>query len=210
MSDDAEGGLALIYLHGYGQPVDQLLPSAFELARQAQMRIFLPAGPLRHRLGGPAWWHFDQAWSGGIETGDEQPPEVQIPAQLVSARVGVQQLLREIRARHRPQAAALVGYSQGAMLSVDVAAAGDPPVDRVVALSGQLLAASLPAVRAPRPTRTPVLVVHGRSDGFSDAELLVTTLRRNGHSVILRPFDGGHVLPPPDLLAEVGAFVIGR
>jgi predicted esterase len=79
-------------------------------------------------------------------------------------------------------------------------------------MSGALLCASLPALRASRPTRVPVFVTHGRNDRMlplSDGDLLAATLRRHGHPVTWRPFDDGHVLPSGDLFDEVARFVVG-
>jgi phospholipase/carboxylesterase len=208
----APGGVALVFLHGYGRGPDEFVSRAKQLIARGPLTVFLPAGPLPHDRGGRAWWHFDQPWPGVAATGDEQGPAVETPPQLASARVGVQQLLRDIQKRHRPRATVLAGFSQGAMLAVDVAAAAHPPVDRVVAMSGSLLAASLPALRAPHPVRVPAFITHGRKDSglpLSDGDLIATTLRRHGHQVIWRPFDDGHVLPPDDVFEELARFVLG-
>jgi phospholipase/carboxylesterase len=209
----APGNTALLFLHGYGQRPDFFLPRAQELVRRGPLTAFLAAAPLPHPSGGRAWWHFDQPWPGVVETGDEQGPPLATPPLLMSARVGVQQLLLEIQRRHRPRTLVLAGFSQGAMLAIDVALAANPPVDRVVAMSGGLLAPSLPALRADRPVRLPAFVTHGTRDkqlARTDGEVLADSLRRHGHPVTWRPFDGGHQLPPEQIFDELARFVLNE
>jgi phospholipase/carboxylesterase len=104
-----------------------------------------------------------------------------------------------------------VGFSQGAMLALDVALAAMPKVDRVAALSGALLADSLPALR---PARTPlpaVFIAHGTSDPvvpFRSAEIARDLLQRQGLSVAFHAFGGGHTIPRA-VTEELGRFLSG-
>ncbi len=94
----------------------------------------------------------------------------------------------------------LGGFSQGAMLSLDVALAADPPVDRVIAMSGLLLADSLAGLEAERASRPAIFVSHGRADPvlpFSEGERAKNLLAKRGFDVTFRPFDGGHQIPAP-------------
>jgi phospholipase/carboxylesterase len=123
----------------------------------------------------------------------------------------VQALLRAVRARHQPDTLVLGGFSQGAMLSLDVALAAEPAVDRVVALSGLLLADSLPGLRAARPARPAIFASHGRQDPvlpFAEGEQARTLLASAGFSVTWRPFDGGHTIPPP-IVEALDGFLFG-
>ena len=83
---------------------------------------------------------------------------------MLAARAAVQGLIATIIDRHAPTSVALVGFSQGAMLAIDVALAGAPPVDRVAAMSSVLLVDSVPALTAPHATRPRFLLSHGRRD----------------------------------------------
>jgi phospholipase/carboxylesterase len=107
---------------------------------------------------------------------------------------------------------ALVGFSQGAMLAIDVALAGAPGVDLVVAMSGVLLTDSVSALTAPHPRKPRFLLSHGRRDpvvSFSSSERAKDLLEKHGFSVTWRPFDGGHEIPPP-VLAEVNRFLFSE
>jgi phospholipase/carboxylesterase len=197
MPESERGGTAVVLLHGWGAPGDDLVPLARRLVRP-RSRFFVPAAPLPHPVSGRAWWQLDadkpeHAWEDEIPAGYVMRPAV------TRARVAVQQLLRDVRARYAPDVLVLAGFSQGAMLSLDVGLAADPPVDRVGVLSGALLVDSLPALRAPRAKRPAVLVTHGRADvrlPFHGAERITDLLAKRGFPVTFHPFDGGHEIPP--------------
>jgi phospholipase/carboxylesterase len=85
------------------------------------------------------------------------------------------------------------------MLSLDVALDASPPVDRVAALSGVLLADSVAGLRAARATRPPIFVSHGRGDPvvpFRAGERAKDLLERHAFTVSFHPFAGGHEIPP--------------
>jgi phospholipase/carboxylesterase len=210
MREDEPGGTAVVLLHGWGAPGDDLVPLARALERE-RTRFFLPAGPLPEVGGGRAWWHLDprdrpvHAWD-DQEVAGHQPHH-----QVTEARKAIQAVLRTVRERYRPESLVLGGFSQGAMLSLDVALAAAPPVDKVVALSGVMLADSLPALKAARAQRPPVFLSHGRHDdllAFPGAERAREMLERHGFSVTWRPFDGGHDIPPA-IVEELRRFLFG-
>src|SRR6185295_9267806 len=112
--------------------------------------------------------------------------------------------------RYRPDALRLAGFSQGAMLSLDVALAAAPPVDRVAALSGVLLADSLPALKTAQPRKPLVYVSHGREDpmlAFRGGERAKEILERHGFQVTFHPFEGGHEIPP-EIVDELRGFLL--
>jgi phospholipase/carboxylesterase len=208
MSEDERGGTAVVVLHGWGAPGDDLVPLAEALARPG-VRFFVPAAPLPEMGGGRAWWHLDPNVRPPHASTDEPTPGFQPTPAVVAARAAVQGLIATVVDRHAPATVALVGFSQGAMLSIDVALAGAPGVERVVAMSGVLLTDSVPALTAPHPSQPRFLLSHGRRDpvvAFSSGERAKDLLEKNGFPVIWRPFDGGHEIPPP-VLAEVDRFL---
>jgi phospholipase/carboxylesterase len=207
MPEGKTGGLAVVLLHGWGAAGDDLVPLARALARPGT-RFFVPAAPLPERGGGRAWWHLDAPDRPAHAHGDE-PPSTPPHHALVAARTAVQALLKDIRARHRPDRLVLGGFSQGGMLSIDVALAADPAVDRVAVLSGVLLADSLANLRRPRDHTTPVFVSHGRQDpmlAFAAGERLKDALGRQGFPITWRPFDGGHEIPPA-VVRDLAGFI---
>jgi len=208
MRDDERGGAAVIVLHGWGAPGDDLVPLAQELNRPG-VRFFVPAAPLPEVGGGRAWWHFDRGDRPPHADSDQLPAGFKPTPALLAARAAVQALITTVVERHAPESVALVGFSQGAMLSIDVALAGTPRVDRVVAMSGLLLVDSVSALNAPRPSRPRFLLSHGRQDPvvpFSGGSRAKELLEKHGFPVTWRPFDGGHEIPP-SILVEVSRFL---
>lgn len=197
MSETERGGLAVVVLHGWGAPGDDLVSLARRL-EGPRSRFFVPAAPLPKGPNGRAWWSLEPGQRPVHAWHDAAPPDYRPHAQVTSARRAVQRLVRDIRSRYRPERVALVGFSQGGMLSLDVALAGDPPIDRVGVLSGLIIADSLTglhAARAPRPT---FLVSHGRADSvlpFEAGESTARLLEKYGFATTFLAFDGGHTIP---------------
>lgn len=207
-SEDERGGSAVVVLHGWGAPGDDLVPIAGALRRPG-VRFFVPAAPLPEMGGGRAWWHLDpnarppHASTDQLAAGFRPNPEV------VAARAAVQALIAAIVDRYAPTTVALVGFSQGAMLAIDVALAAAPGVQVVVAMSGVLLMDSVSALTAPHPIGPRFLLCHGRRDPvvpFPNGTRAKDLLEKHGFSVTWRPFDGGHEIPAP-VLADVDRFL---
>ena len=208
MSEDERGGSAVVVLHGWGAPGDDLVPLAEALQRQG-VRFFVPAGPLPEMGGGRAWWHLDPNARPPHASTDQLARGFQPTPAVVTARAAVQALIATVVDRYAPTTVALVGFSQGAMLSIDIALAGAPGVDLVVAMSGVLLMDSVSALTAPHPSHPRFLLSHGRRDPvvpFASGSLAKDLLEKHGFSVTWRPFDGGHEIPSP-VLAEVERFL---
>jgi phospholipase/carboxylesterase len=208
MRTDERGGQAVVVLHGWGAPGDDLVPLAEALERPG-VRFFVPAAPLPEMGGGRAWWHLDPYTRPPHAVSDQMAPGFQPTAAVVEARVAVQGLVASVVERYAPATVALMGFSQGAMLSIDVALAGTPGVDRVVAMSGVLLMDSVPSLTAPRLTRPRFLLSHGRQDPvvpFAGGARAKEVLEKSGFDVTFRPFDGGHEIPPP-VLADAEQFL---
>jgi phospholipase/carboxylesterase len=208
MGEDERGGTAVVVLHGWGAPGDDLVPLAEALKRPG-VRFFVPVAPLPEVGGGRAWWHLDLNTRPPHASTDQLAPGFLPNAAVVAARAAVQALIATVVERHAPTTVALVGFSQGAMLSIDVALAGTPGVDLVVAMSGVLLMDSVSALTAPHPIRPRFLLSHGRQDPvvpFSSGNRAQDLLEKHGFSVRWRPFDGGHEIPST-VLADVDRFL---
>ena len=97
------------------------------------------------------------------------------------------------------------GFSQGAMLTTDVALRAGSPFAGLVILSGSFLCADAwKPLMAERGAKLRVVQSHGRRDPilpFAAAELLNEALVSSGAQAELVAHDGGHEIPPPALLA---------
>lgn len=191
-----KGGTAVVLLHGYRANGDDLVGLARTLERPAT-RFIVPAALLAVPNGGRAWWELHGA-NAPTPALDENAPSGEPQAPLSAARAAVQHLLRTVKQRYQPQRLCVAGFSQGAMLALDVALQADPAVDRVAALSGLLLADSLRGVTQRREPRPAVFMSHGRDDHvlpFPAAERGKSLLEKLGFEVNFFAFDGGHTIP---------------
>jgi phospholipase/carboxylesterase len=207
--DGARGGNAVVLLHGWGAQGDDLVPLAAEL-EQPGVRFVVPAGLLPEVGGGRAWWHLHDA-DRPAQASNDEPPLQSPNARLQAARDAVRGVLRTVAERWAPERLFLVGFSQGAMLSLDLALAGAPRIDRVAVLSGVMLADSVPGLLAPPTPRPPIFVSHGRQDPilpFGAGERMRTLLQKHGFAVDWHPFDGGHTIPA-SIVAALRAFLFG-
>lgn len=205
--------LIAILLHGFGAPGDDLVGLAHAVS--GPTRFVFPEAPMR--LGGPygdgrAWWPLDlAALEARLRAGAARAAIDEVPDGLPEVRAQMAQLVAEVSTRFAVPAdrIALGGFSQGAMLALDVALHGADALAGVVLLSGTLVAASEWLPRLPTLAGRPVFQSHGRHDPllpFSLAELLADRLRQAGARVDWHPFDGGHTIPP-QVLGELGAFL---
>jgi phospholipase/carboxylesterase len=198
LGEDARGGTAVVLLHGFGAAGNDLVSLARALA-QPRTRYVVPAGLLTLPSGGSAWWQLDKR-----PTYDAEQELVVEPADLLRARRAVLGVLATLRERYAPDALFVAGFSQGAMLALDVALQPMARVERVAVLSGALPRDSGRALARRRKQRPLVFVSHGRQDRvlrFAGAEHLVQRLEAADYAVRFRPFDGGHEIPEGTRLA---------
>ena len=103
-----------------------------------------------------------------------------------------------------PEKLVLGGFSQGAMLSLDVALHRKIKPAALLLMSGTLLAESEWVPRMASLAGFPIVQSHGRTDmllPFDIAEVLRDRLREAGALVEWVPFVGGHEIPRAVLAA---------
>lgn len=188
----------VVMLHGYGANGADLRDVAQTLANDLPDTVFLLPDALEPMPGAPgAFQWFPLAGSDDV-----------------SRRAGVRRAVAQLTPRidHELQARglararlALVGFSQGAMLALDLGLHLDPPAAGVVSLSGRLVDDG-----APSPTPSPALLVHGTADGripVSETERALGLLGRlhvRTESLLMPGV--GHTIPP-QAISAAGAFL---
>jgi phospholipase/carboxylesterase len=195
----------VVLLHGFGAPGTDLVPLAEVFDVDEDLGFVFPAAPLA--LGGMfgdgrAWWMIDLArLERDLMTGRATDRASEIPDGLPEARAEVMALLDALSAEHQvpPERIILGGFSQGAMLALDVALHRQAPVAGLVLMSGTLIARPLWEKRLSQHPGMKVFMSHGRRDPllpYAAAEVLRDLLCDAGMTVSWQPFDGAHEIPP--------------
>jgi phospholipase/carboxylesterase len=194
---DAPPNLPLVVaLHGRGASAEDLAPLAPELDPTGYRFIF-PNGRLRVDLGpwvGYAWYEREA-----------------VATDLPLSRAAVEALLADLWARTGlgPAQTVLLGFSQGAVMTLDVGLRSPTRFAGLVAMSGYLYEDDTlpPALAAARDQR--VLVVHGTEDGtlpVTRGRAARATLEAAGLRPEYHEFAMGHEVTR-ESLAVVSAFL---
>lgn len=192
---------AMVMLHGYGADFRDLASLAMELDPDENFDWYFPNGILPIAIGphmeGRAWFPIDMiALEQSMRTGDRRPFAARVPDGLSRASEMVQNLFQEVSQNHK--AVVLGGFSQGAMVSCDVALHTPQKPAALVQLSGSLLA--LPRWEPLLSARAGLKVFqsHGRSDSilpYAASEELADLFRKSEYAHEFVPFSGGHEIP---------------
>ncbi len=208
-------GPLVVLLHGFGAPGDDLVPLAPLFGLPRAVRFAFPAAPLElHGFYGDsrAWWMIDlDRLERDLSAGVERDLSADEPEGLAGARTAVDAAIDELQTALAVPAGQIVlgGFSQGAMLSTDLAMRTDRPLAGLLLMSGTLLAASTWRELAPKRAGLPVFQSHGNLDTllpFAAAERLRALLTESGLEVDWVQFRGGHEIPPP-VLKGASAFL---
>lgn len=158
---EAQSGEALslvIFLHGYGADGNDLIGIGDALAEHLPNTMFLaPDAPERSKLNpmGRQWFPIPRM---------DGSSEAEMAAGFAAAVTTLNLWLDEVAAETGIPAAqtALVGFSQGTMMSLHVGPRRADPLAAIVGFSGRLLFPEL--LDAEAVTRPPILLVHGDMD----------------------------------------------
>lgn len=218
---DGEGGgdgPVVVLLHGFGAGGDDLVPFGRELRLPQTVHFVFPAAPISFSMGdgygeSRAWWMIDmERLQRSLMLGQHREMAREVPEGLASAREKLAACLDEVERALRvpPGQMVLGGFSQGAMLSCDLALrASDRLLAGLVLLSGTLLAEQEWAPLAKRRAGLKVFMSHGQQDPllpFAASERLRDLLAGAGASVEFVPFRGQHEIPMP-VVARMRAFL---
>ena len=215
---DREGGgtgPAVLLLHGFGAPGDDLVALWRMLDVPHEIRFLFPSAPLSLNLGfgeSRAWWMLDmerlmQARAQGLW----EDLTREIPAGLQPAHHQMVNFLDE--ADHQlnilPQHLVIGGFSQGAMLACDVVLRTERPVAGLVLMSGSVISREAWFSSIPHRKGLPVFQSHGTDDPLLSctvAKQLRDALIAGGAQVDWNEFRGGHEIPP-QVLDNLGRFL---
>lgn len=206
----------VILCHGFGAPGDDLVSVGAHLLMQFpeledQVQFIFPAAPLSlaemGMPGGRAWWPLDMdRLNLAIQQRDDSQLRHYSPPGLPAARAQMLKLIQEIQASclHSPDQIFLGGFSQGAMLTVDVALHMESPPAGLAIWSGALLNEAVWSERMSRLKDVRIIQSHGREDPilpYESALSLKELLVAAGANVNFLGFRGPHTIPKEALSA---------
>ena len=208
----------VVLLHGYGAPGTDLVPLARSIAAPPGTLFVFPQAPANIEVDeagpydGRAWWPIDIArlqvatLTGRLESlADEHPPGMD------AARNRLGAFLEALLDACKLPGDRLVlgGFSQGAMLSCDLALREERALAGLVLLSGTVLCQDEWFPLLERRTGLPVLQSHSPDDPvlpFTLAERLHEALQSAGADARFVRFVGGHGVGQP-VLDALGGFL---
>lgn len=200
-----DGLPSLVMLHGYGSNAADWLQFEHKLQVPGNGRMVFPQGPLRGPDGARGWWWLNI--EGHRPPGRRYPDfSTANPGGLKVASSLVRNLLKDV-----PQPIVLGGFSQGAMLSAEVAFQTDQDLAALVLLSGTTVNEAAWVERFPGRRLMRIFIAHGRQDGvlpFTVMERFQERLKATGLNVTWFPYEGGHDIPD-EVIGAVNQFLAG-
>lgn len=186
---DTEKG-CVITLHGRGTTGADLMPLADDIDLPNLRWIFPDAPfPFPDLLGGFMWY--------GSRTGNSNG--------ILNSRKLLFDLLDHLIDEDgvSPENIALLGFSQGAVMSLDVGLRYPKKIGALIAMSGFLATPEkLNREKSPESLSVPILLAHGREDevvsidGSHEAQ---KTLMEEGYAVTLQEYEMGHQIVPEEI-----------
>lgn len=199
------GPASLVLLHGYGSNAGDWLQFEHKFEVPLNGRMVFPQGPLRGPNGARGWWWLNI--EGHVPEGQRFPDfSVANPGGIKVASRLVRNLLEKV-----PGPIVLGGFSQGAMLSGEIAFQTDQALAALVLLGGTTVNETAWAAQFPTRRGMPIFIAHGRHDGvlpFAAMERFQDRLKAAGMNVTWFPYDGGHDIPD-EVVAAVNRFLAG-
>lgn len=175
----------VVFVHGYGADGADLLGLADPLAPHLPDTLFLAPDAPEPCVGNPfgRQW-FPIPW---LDGSSEAAASAGLEASSKDLNAFLDARLEETGLA--PRALALVGFSQGAMMSLHVAPRRAEAIAGIVAISGRLLSPELLAAEA--VVKPPVLLVHGDADPVVPFE----DMGKAGNALVAAGFETyGHVM----------------
>lgn len=193
---------AVIFLHGYGADGTDLLGLSDPLAPHLpDTAFYAPDAPERCVNNPFGYQWFPIPW---LDGSSEEAARESMLAAIDDLNAFVDRVLADEGLE--PSALALVGFSQGTMMSLHIAPRRDQPLACVVGFSGRLL--NPQALEGETVSRPPVLLIHGDADEMVPVQSLpeaADALVKAGFETYAHISKGtGHGIAPDGLSLALG------
>lgn len=197
------GPPTVVLLHGYGSRAEDWLQFDAHWQFPPNTRLIYPQAPLRGPWSGARgwWWLHLEAYGRPTQLPDlskASPGGIKVASKLV----------RDLVRDEKPPLI-LGGFSQGAMVSAEIAFQTNQALDALILLSGTTVNEEAWAEHFAGRRHLPIFIAHGRGDpvlSFAIMDRFQQRLKTFGMDVTWYPFDGGHEIPL-DVVNHVNAFV---
>jgi phospholipase/carboxylesterase len=203
------GPPTIVLLHGYGSRAEDWFQFEKLFAFPPNTRIVLPQAPLRGPYTGQRGW-----WWLNLE--DNVPPGERFPNYSAKDPGGITVASKLVRERLRDEKGPLIlgGFSQGAMVSAEIAFNTDQELAGLILLGGTTVHEEKWAEHFAGRRHLPIFIAHGRNDSvlsFEQMDRFQARLTAFGLDVTWFPFDGEHGIPD-DVVRAMNDFVrrVGR
>jgi phospholipase/carboxylesterase len=199
------GPPTVVLLHGYGSNAADWLQFVGKIRVPNDGRLIFPQAPLRSFGEARGWWWLNI--EGHVPEGAHFPDfSTANPGGIKLASRLVRGLLDEVQGP-----IVLGGFSQGAMLSGEVAFQTDQPLAGLMLIAGTTVNEDGWAEHFSARRNLPILIAHGRQDAvlpFEAMERFQARLKAAGMNVTWVPYAGGHGIPPA-VVTAMNTFLAG-
>ncbi len=205
----------IVLLHGFGANFSDLTGLAGALDPAQSWDWYFPNGPeaitFSKEYAGRAWFPIDrQRMEQALLRGVREPFRNEIPAGFTRSSLSLDGMLKELGTRY--DEIVVGGFSQGSMVSCDVALHTQQKVKALLLLSSNIIA--LPrwlAAISKKPMAFKVFQSHGQFDNVlpvEGANELAQFWRDQNYALEYVSFRGGHEIPYP-VLEKLKIFLLG-
>lgn len=203
---------AVVLFHGYGADYNDLLPLAEMMGLSSNVSWYFPNGLQEIIIGpgmsGRAWFQIDMnRIEQAMIRGQHFDLSTHRPQGLDRARDRVAQFYDEVVQRHKK--VFIGGFSQGAMLSTEIALTNKRKPQGLILMSGALIDEKSWKALAPSCRGLRFIQSHGKNDvilGYEFAERLYDLLTEAGLEGEFITFSGGHEIPPK-VIDKISSFL---
>ena len=197
----------VILCHGFGAPPTDLVPIAAEFislgGAMADVVYVFPAAPIEldPLFDSRAWWHIDmEKLQQLMMAGETREMKGESPEFLPERRASIIKVIDDCRETYSLPSSKIIlgGFSQGSMLSTDVALHYEQLLGGLIVWSGSLINEATWTRQAKEQSSLTVVQSHGRLDPIlpmTGAEDLRSMLQETGHTVRFCEFAGQHSIP---------------
>lgn len=205
----------VMLLHGFGASCDDLAPLGQYLDRSQEWNWIYPEGilevPTSPHTSGRAWFPIRMAEIEAAAMRGETVDFAEVlPQGMKNAEARIVSLIETLRID--PSDLVLGGFSQGAMMAVQVAINLKADLRGLILFSGTLINRNEWVEKLPAKRDIPFIQSHGKNDpilGFSHALRLNQQLKECGLKGDFHEFNGGHEIPLP-IIQKAASFLNER